>query len=220
MQAVILAAGRGKRMGPLTEHIPKPLISYNGQTLIEQKLSILPDTISEIIIVIGYLGDAIIAKLGHSYKHIPIRYVWQKELTGTAGALWECAPFLHEQFIVLMSDDVYHPDDIARMCQTAPNLWSVLLYKSSEKSDGGKCVINDQGYLTDIVEDLTGTIPYTYIYTGVCVLTPDIFKLEKVAIKNGEYGLPQTFVRAHSTRPITTIFSTDWKRITSPDDVR
>ncbi len=176
MQAVILAAGRGKRMGTLTATVPKPLLKYGEQTLLEQKLAILPKTVSEIIIVIGYLGEKIVAQIGDSYKNIPIRYVQQTELTGTAGALWLCKEFLYGPFIVLMSDDVYHPTDIVRMCDTRPHEWSVLLSRSNDKTNGGKCIVNEAGYLENIVEDMTGEIPYTYIYTGVCVLTPEIFK--------------------------------------------
>ncbi len=220
MQAVILAAGRGRRMGPLTEHTPKPLLSYRGQTLLEQKLSILPSSVAEIIIVIGYLGQNIINAIGHSYNNIPIRYVWQTELTGTAGALWLCKEFLYGPFIVLMSDDIYHHTDIARICDTSPHEWSVLLSKSDDTANGGKCTVNESGYLDNIVEDMTGTIPYTYIYTGVCVLTPEVFKLEPAKLSNGEYGLPQTFVKQSRERNINVLFATEWLRITDPDDLQ
>ncbi len=219
MQAVILAAGRGKRMGTLTEEIPKPLLQYAGQTLIEQKLAILPSSISEIIIVVGYLGQKIIDAIGNSHKNIPIRYVWQAELTGTAGALWLCKDFLYGPFIVLMSDDIYHPTDIVRICDTRPHEWSVLLSKDTEKGQGGKCVLNEAGYLKDIIEDKTGEIPYSYMYTGVCVLTPAIFKLEMTKLSNNEYGLPQTFVKDAQTRNINVLFATEWLRVTDPTDL-
>ncbi len=207
-------------MGTLTATVPKPLLKYGEQTLLEQKLAILPKTVSEIIIVIGYLGEKIVAQIGDSYKNIPIRYVQQTELTGTAGALWLCKEFLYGPFIVLMSDDVYHPTDIVRMCDTRPHEWSVLLSRSNDKTNGGKCIVNEAGYLENIVEDMTGEIPYTYIYTGVCVLTPEIFKLEPTKLPSGELGLPQTFIKVAHEKSINVLFATNWKRITAPEDLK
>jgi len=219
MQAVILAAGRGKRMGELTEKIPKPLLSYKGETLIDQKLRILPSSITEIIIVIGYLGDAIKRHCGTSYRNIPITYVEQKELTGTAGSLWLCRELLHGPFLVLMSDDIYDANDIGKTCAVPQNDWSVLIYTSPTKTDGGKCVIDERNHLVDIVEDPTGISENPHVYTGVCVLTPDIFKVEKVKIPSGEYGLPQTFVKCAHEKNIHVVHATEWFKITAPADL-
>ena len=54
MKAIILAAGRGTRMGNLTEEIPKPMLLYKGKNLIEYKIDILPEEINEVLIVVGY----------------------------------------------------------------------------------------------------------------------------------------------------------------------
>ena len=55
MKAVILAAGRGTRLRPLTDDLPKPMVSLRGVPLLEYTLSILPDQIDQIIIVVGWL---------------------------------------------------------------------------------------------------------------------------------------------------------------------
>lgn len=220
MQAVILAAGRGKRMGELTEKTPKPLLSYKGETLIDQKLRILPSSITEIIIVIGYLGEQIKQHCGTSYRNIPITYVVQHELTGTAGSLWLCRELLHEPFLVLMSDDIYSAADITSMCAVPFEEWSILVYASAHKTDGGKCMIDAQNHLTDIVEDPRGEIDCPNVYTGVCILTPEIFNEEKVKLPSGEYGLPQTFVKCVAKRPINVFFATEWIKITEPKDLQ
>ena len=59
MQAVILAAGRGVRMGKLTENTPKPMLSLFGKPMLEWKLEMLPRVIDEVIFVIGYYGSQI-----------------------------------------------------------------------------------------------------------------------------------------------------------------
>lgn len=112
MQAVILAAGVGIRMRPLTETVPKPLLKVAGKPLIEYTLAALPNEIDEVIIVIGYLGEQIIKHFGESFDGKKIRYVKQKNLEGTARALFEAREFITDRFLVLMSDDIYSKNDI------------------------------------------------------------------------------------------------------------
>ena len=115
MKIVILAAGKGARMNELTKNTPKPLLSYKGKNLLEHKLDMLPSDITEIIFVIGYLGEKIQEYFGNSYNSIPITYVEQKEMKGTAHALWQCKEYLNEPFIVLMGDDLYDAKDIKKL---------------------------------------------------------------------------------------------------------
>ena len=68
MQAVILAAGRGVRMGALTESTPKPMLQIKGRTLLEYKLAALPEEVDEVIIVVGYLGGMIQSHFGGEYN--------------------------------------------------------------------------------------------------------------------------------------------------------
>lgn len=82
MTALILAAGMGKRMFPLTKDIPKALIQiHKGKSLLENildKLVAIKD-LNEIVIVLGYKGEKIIDKLGNKFQGIPINYVWNKD---------------------------------------------------------------------------------------------------------------------------------------------
>lgn len=73
MKIVILAAGKGARMNDLTNMTPKPLLKYEGKNLLEHKLDALPENITEIIFVIGYLGDQIKEYFKDSYKGTPIK---------------------------------------------------------------------------------------------------------------------------------------------------
>ena len=77
MQAVLLAAGKGVRMLPLTLNQPKPLVEIGGVPLIVHVLRALPPEIDEVIIVVGYKAQMIIDYLGETFEGRKIRYVYQ-----------------------------------------------------------------------------------------------------------------------------------------------
>lgn len=219
MKIVILAGGKGKRMGTLTEEIPKPLLKLNGVTLLENKLNSLPKNTSEIIITIGYLGEKIKSLIGESYNKIPVKYVEQTELLGTAHALWQCRELLDSPFIVLMSDDIYDQTDLQKLSDLEHDQWAVLAYPENSESKVGKMGIDQNGNLIGIYESPANSTDYNLTYTGACRLTPEIFKEEMIKIGKGEYGLPQTFCQFLPERSIKIIETKNWKRITSPEDL-
>jgi len=67
MQCVILAAGKGTRLRPLTENCPKPLVEVGGKTLLDHIVGALPSSVDELIIVTGYLGEMIEAYCGTEF---------------------------------------------------------------------------------------------------------------------------------------------------------
>lgn len=117
MKAIILAAGKGTRLRPLTEHTPKPLIDVAGYPLIAYVLAALPSTMHEIIIVIGYLGEQIRERIGSTYNGIPVRYVAQERLDGTGGALELLRRDIEDASLVVNADDLYAREDLARLTQ-------------------------------------------------------------------------------------------------------
>lgn len=218
MQLVILAAGKGTRMRERTLSTPKPLLIKDNKTLLEHKLDALPSQITEVIIVVGYLGDMIRETITDQYNSIPITYITQHEQKGTAHALWLCKDILNGQFAVLMGDDIYDHFDLSALCDVAPDEWSALLQHSSTKTSCTKCIV-ENGLFTAILQDSDGVIPYNYVYTGACVLDTSLFEHEMVAISDTEYGLPHTFIRCAPSQKIKAVFATNWKQVTSPEDL-
>ena len=153
-----------------------------------------------------------------------IQYIEQNELLGTAHSLWqakECIEQKNQPFLVLMGDDLYSKDDLLSMTDVYKNnleSWVALVNTQPEHFIYGKCII-ENGLLKGFVNDHDAKIPYNTIYTGACLLTTDIFDLQMQKVTSTEYGLPQTFIREAQMRPIHTIESTFWKRITSPEDL-
>lgn len=108
MKALILAAGRGKRLGDILANGNKCLLSVNGRPVIEYSLDCASATdVEEIVIVVGYRAEDIINKYGARYKNKRIKYVVQQEQRGLVHAL-ECSQQMlaGEDFILLLGDEV------------------------------------------------------------------------------------------------------------------
>src|SRR3989338_4928511 len=114
MQALILAAGKGTRTSPLTLTRPKPLLKIAGKTIIEHNLTQLQGIVNEAIIVVGYLGEMILQRLGTRFGKINLSYVLQEKLEGTGNAVLSAKDKLKEKFIVMNGDDFYSKKDIEK----------------------------------------------------------------------------------------------------------
>ena len=108
MKAVILAGGYGKRLRPLTESTPKPLLSVAGKGIIEWQIAWLRHYgVSEVIVCAGYLKEKVIEKLGNGSRYgVKIDYAIEEEPLGTGGALKNAEHLLRneENFIALNGD--------------------------------------------------------------------------------------------------------------------
>lgn len=218
MQAVILAAGRGTRMGDLTEAVPKPMLQVAGKTLLEYKLDMLPESVDEVIIIVGYLGGVIQKTLGGEYNGKRILYVEQDVLDGTAGALWRARDILHDQFIVMMGDDLYSTEDVD-LCLSKDGAWTMLVQETDDMH-GGAVQVGEDGSITAIKENGTG---HGFVGTNFFALDMRVFDAELIPKSEGsdEYGLPQTVVAASKKMdiPFYAIPASFWVQITSPEDL-
>lgn len=220
MQAVILASGRGTRMGVLTDAVPKPMLQIAGKTLIDYKLEALPPEIDEVIFVIGYLGHLIREHYGDSWKGKRMRYAEQPDLSGTGSATWVARPLLTGRFLVLMGDDIYARNDIEH-CIATPG-WSVLIERTDTMAEGGSMVVDEDGIVRGIEEGNHRGKP-GIMNTNMFVLDERIFEQPLIpkAAGSSEYGLPQTVVEASRNLriPLVAVDATSWIQITAPEDI-
>lgn len=220
MQALILASGRGTRMGALTDTIPKPMLMVGGKTLIDHKLDVLPPEIDEVIFVIGYQGAYIRHHYGDSRVGRRIRYVEQGELNGTGGAVWLARPLLSGRFLVLMGDDIYAREDIEHCINTQG--WSVLTERTETMAEGGSMVVDAAGIVLGIEEGNHRGKP-GIMNTNMFVLDERVFEQPLIpkAAGSSEYGLPQTVVEASRNLhiPLFVVDATSWIQITVPEDI-
>lgn len=215
MQAVILAAGSGTRLKPLTDITPKQLLEVGGVSIIERSLNELPKEIDEIIIVIGYLGGMIKEKLGEKFRKKPIRYVEQKKKLGTAHALQICNSYLKGKFLVLMGDDIYNIKDIKKCIK---NDLSLLVYESNESFTGNEVLIDSDNCFKGL-NKVKNKKP-ALINTGLYVLDRSFFNYDLVKLeKSEEYGLPQTMASISKKYKIKIENTKNWVQINTPKDL-
>lgn len=90
MRLVILAAGKGKRLKPLTDETPKALLEFGGLTITERIIDAFSGYVNHIVIVVGHLGDKIKERLGEERNGVPIIYYFNKaySFTGAGRSLW------------------------------------------------------------------------------------------------------------------------------------
>jgi L-glutamine-phosphate cytidylyltransferase len=115
MKAVILAAGRGTRLLPLTKNLPKTLLELKGKPVLEYILErVTQNKVDEIIIAIGHHGDKIKNHVGDSYKGVPVKYVFNPiyDKTNSTYSLWLAKDVVGDDFIVINSDTFFSRDII------------------------------------------------------------------------------------------------------------
>jgi MurNAc alpha-1-phosphate uridylyltransferase len=116
MQCVILAGGRGTRLGPLTQDLPKALVDIAGRPFLEYQLELLrTGGMNEIVLCVGYLGSVVERAIGDGSRlGLSIRYSHDgPEPLGTAGALRNALPLLGERFLVTYGDTLLTVDHSA-----------------------------------------------------------------------------------------------------------
>lgn len=218
MQAVILAAGRGTRMGALTESTPKPLLEVGGKSLLEHKFDALPAEVNEVIIIVGYLGGKIQERFGGNYAGKRILYAEQEVLDGTMGALARAKGILTGRFLVLNGDDIYARQDIWALAKSGG--WAVLGLEREDLKSAAKLVLNEDGTVREIIEASHHDGGAGFLSTGAFSLDTRVFDYPMVTKAPGsdEYGLPQTILG--SGQPLRLIRASYWIGITAPEDLQ
>ncbi|MFA5132397.1 MAG: sugar phosphate nucleotidyltransferase [Candidatus Paceibacterota bacterium] len=208
MLAIILASGRGVRMGTLTENTPKPMLSVLNKNLLEWKLEALPKEVSEIIFVVGYKKEIIMDYFGSSWNTIPVTYIIQDELNGTGGAIALCKEYVQEKALILMGDDIYENSDLEKLIAHDN---AMLVFDEGETGLQKKGqVVEKDGLLFGLNEGQSQTgFPSSLINTGACVISKDYFSYPLVRVSDTEFGLPHTIVGMAQDIPVHVLKSSE-----------
>src|SRR3989344_805730 len=218
MKAIILAAGKGTRLLPLTEKIPKPLIEIAGIPVIDRIFQSLPNDIDEVIIIVEHLKEKIVNHVGDVFFNRKIKFVDQGEKKGTFGALLSARHLIseNEKFLVLNGDDLHdkeelnqylkYPRSLGVQYMNMPNYYSVRL--------GTNNLVD--GFSPQTEEEKNGQV---LVATGVYVIDSNIFKHPGIVVYGGEYGLPQTILAQKDIYSIIGVITEKWIPINSFIDI-
>lgn len=216
--AVVLVAGVGSRMLPLTLDMPKPMLRIGERNLIELKLELLPNEVSEIVLVIGYLGEKIRNYFGNEWNGKRISYVTQSTPNGTAGALWAAKDILPERFVVMMGDDLYVEQDIREILKYE---YAIAVSEVKNREISGGVVLDENGKFVNVDESKL-FVKIGFINTGLYMLKKAIFDHEPVPKSPGsdELGLPQTLALVAKEAQVEVVMSKGWFQVTEPADLK
>ncbi len=215
MQAVLLAAGKGVRMLPLTLERPKPLIEIGGVPLIVHVLRALPPEITEVIVVVGYKAEMIQDYLGETFEGRQIRYVHQWMPAGTAHALSLAGPFLTDRFMLLNTDDIMGAEALA---EAVSHPLSILVAPSDHPEKFGVVKVRENGTLEEIQEKPEH--PATnLVSTGAMVLDTRIFDYEAPRHASGEYYMTAPLEDMAKDVDFVVVTQPLWIPVGSPSDI-
>lgn len=186
MQAVILAAGKGTRMYPLTVSRPKPLIEVANKPVLEHNLEQMLGLVEEAIIIVGYKKDQIISRFGDNYKGLKLKYVVQEKQLGTGHAVLTAEKLIKAKFLVLNGDDLFSRKDMINLSKYD----NCILVKYKEDPSAFGAVVVEKGLVKDIVEKSKKVISHL-VNTGMYSFSPEVFEILKKIEPSvrGEYEL-------------------------------
>ncbi len=167
---MILAAGRGERLRPLTDHTPKPLLPVAGEPLIVHQLRWLERAgIRDVVVNLHHLGESIAAALGTGGDlGVHITYSREETLLETGGGIVHARPLLGDAPFIVVAGDIWTDYPFARLIESLGNDLAhlVLVPTPAHASEG------DFGLDRDRV---TRGVERPYTYAGISLLSPTLF---------------------------------------------
>lgn len=195
MQAVILAAGMGKRLGELTKNNTKCMVKINGISLINRLLEQLSKlSLNKIIIVIGYEGEKLKNYLGYSYKTIEIEYIENPiyNKTNNIYSLYLAKEKLLEDDTILIESDLIFEDSIFTLLEQSsyPNVAVVAKYESW--MDGTMVRIDNENNIINFIPKKA----FRYEDIALYYKTVNIYKFSKEFARNQYIPFLEAYIHA------------------------
>ena len=170
MRAMILAAGKGERLRPLTLHTPKPLVKAGGKPLIEYHLERLAEVgVTDIVINHAWLGEQIVSHLGDGQRFgVHIEYSAEGEPLETGGGILQALPLLGDMPFLLVNGDIWTDFDLSSVHMAEGDLAHLVLVDNpAHHPDGDFALKNGR-----IVDEPLGRLTFS----GISVLHPSLFE--------------------------------------------
>jgi N-acetyl-alpha-D-muramate 1-phosphate uridylyltransferase len=223
-KAMVLAAGLGLRMRPLTDHMPKPLVSVAGQPLLDHVLDKLAAAgVSDAVVNVHYLPDQIIEHVKTRKRPRVIISDERDKVLGTGGAVVKALPLLGpEPFFHVNADTMWIDGvrpNLARLAETFdPARMDILLLMAPTASSIGYGGRGDYSMLPDgALRQRREHQVVPFVYAGAAIMSPSIFANAPA----GEFSLTRLFDRANEQERLFGLrLDGVWMHVGTPDAVQ
>jgi glucose-1-phosphate thymidylyltransferase len=218
MKAVVLAAGEGTRLRPLTADTPKAMVEVDGTPLLTHCFEQLVDLgADELVVVVGYLKDQIVSHYGDEFRGVPVTYTHQHEQNGLAHALLTVSDHVDDDFMLMLADNVFRAnlEDVVDRQQErrADAAFLVEEVPWDEADRYGVCETNADGEITAVVEKPDDP-PSNLVMTGFYTFSPAVFSACELVRPSdrGEYELSDAIdLLIDSGRTIDAVRLDGWR---------
>jgi NDP-sugar pyrophosphorylase family protein len=183
MKAMILAAGVGSRLDPLTRNVPKPLVPILTRPVMEYLIELLKKHgFDEIMVNLHYLGDQIENYFGDGSRWgVQIHWSYEDELWGDAGSVKRVEDFFKDDTFIVIGGDDLTDMDLTKLVKTHRDkgaLSTIALSLVDDPSEYGIVLMNEDSRITRFLEKPKGEVIFSNTAnTGVYVFQPEIFEL-------------------------------------------
>jgi glucose-1-phosphate thymidylyltransferase len=196
--AVVLAAGEGTRLRPLTRNRPKPMLPAANRPILEHVLDALVEaSLRRIILVVGYRRERVQEHFGPSYRDVRLDYVVQRKQLGSGHALLQAREAVDGPVLVVNGDRVIEASSVRDVCDTFEResaRAAMAVLERQDASQYGAVTLRDRD-IESLVEK-PDTDDYRLINAGIYAFDPAIFEaIEETPREAGELGLTDTISR-------------------------
>ena len=218
MDGIVLAAGKGTRLRPLTDDKPKGMVEVDGRPLLSHCFEqLLELDVDQIVVVVGYMKEKIIEHFGDEFRGVPIQYAHQREQQGLAHALLAAEEHVDDDFMLILGDNIFDANltDVVQRHneQRADAAFLVEEVPWEEASRYGVCNTNKYGEIVEVIEKPDDP-PSNLVMTGFYTFTPAIFDACHLVQPSdrGEYELSDAIdLLLYSGRTIDAIPMDGWR---------
>ena len=193
--AVVLAAGEGTRLRPLTHNRPKPMLPAANRPILEYVFDALAETVDHIVVVVGYKRDRVQGQFGPSYRGVDLTYVHQGKQLGSGHALLQAREAVDDPMLVLNGDrviDTHIVEDVVDAFEAEGDPTMAVLERPETSQYGAVSLHGEE--VVELVEK-PDTDQYRLINAGVYAFPPSVFEAVAATDREaGELALTETIV--------------------------
>ncbi len=212
MRAMVLAAGRGERLRPLTDEVPKSLVEVRGESLLERHLAnIHAAGVRTVVVNLGWLGDRIVERIG-SGKRYGLNVLYSQEgdnILETGGGIHKALPMLGDAPFLVINADIFTDMPVPEIKLADQHIGHLVMVPSPDYRDGGDFDIEDGLIRNGETQRLT--------FSGVAMYRPSFFD----GCKPGRFPLaPMLREAAENGQLSGSLYEGVWADIGTPERLK